>query len=581
MKLSSTWVTALIGVVLWMGTDAQAYTRTVTDSGTPVTWARDAFTSTSKINFEGNAANISGLSAESVRQSVIRALRRWQIASAGAFIWDYWQGSDPSVYSASSSYNGYSNIYFTSQASQADHSATNISPAIIGLTQVWHDASSGRILETDIQLNDNAFTFSLDPHATTGMGNGGPSAYSGGKPTVYIDNIMTHEMGHALGLSHSGTSQATMLPYEAPQQALIACDERAGIRAMYPMGNDNQVRGQIRGRIVGGMSGIAAGAHILAVSRKRATVMASVLSDSAGNFAIAGLEAGEYILVVERFAYSWQNLSNYYKYINSSACGSQSNWVKQVITNADGHSARVVSVGGGGVANVGDLAMNCSGSGVSSSMEGSLASNGVWVDSGTHTYTLSHAGGALRIKALSFSMGGGQSVNITVMGANGNFVRPVFAGNSGYQSWDSRWESDSLAAGSYQVSVVPQGVSSAYLPGGSTTQDTRVGFVLFTETGVAQAPALAGDLPDNARCEAADLPFNYISPATGPQKAQGSGGVGFCGSIKNVNDSHEVDPNELMGWMLSWAPILLVALARKLRLKKRAYFAQPASLNSQ
>jgi hypothetical protein len=91
----------------------------------------------------------------------------------------------------------------------------------IATTYWW--SSGSRILDADIVFWDGGFTFFS---GSSGCANG-----------FYIEDIAAHEFGHALGLGHSDSVNATMY------FATAACDTRnrtldtddiAGVRALYP-----------------------------------------------------------------------------------------------------------------------------------------------------------------------------------------------------------------------------------------------------------------------------------------------------------------------------------------------------------
>jgi len=88
-------------------------------------------------------------------------------------------------------------------------------------TTVTYDASSGEILDADIELNQ-AFN-ELTTSDTV---------------VVYdLQSILTHEIGHFIGLDHSMDFDATMTPgYEqgATDLRTIAPDDIAGVCAIYP-----------------------------------------------------------------------------------------------------------------------------------------------------------------------------------------------------------------------------------------------------------------------------------------------------------------------------------------------------------
>jgi hypothetical protein len=91
----------------------------------------------------------------------------------------------------------------------------------IATTYWW--TMSGAVVDADIIFWDAGSTFFT---GTSGCLTGG----------VYIEDAATHELGHALGLNHSGVSDATMnASYSRCSQTLrtLASDDIAGIRSLY------------------------------------------------------------------------------------------------------------------------------------------------------------------------------------------------------------------------------------------------------------------------------------------------------------------------------------------------------------
>ena len=68
--------------------------------------------------------------------------------------------------------------------------------AVLGVTEVSY-ATSGDINSATIYLNEQNYNFT----ATPGMSHGS---------TVYLKDVVTHEMGHFLGLGHSEVLDSTM-----------------------------------------------------------------------------------------------------------------------------------------------------------------------------------------------------------------------------------------------------------------------------------------------------------------------------------------------------------------------------------
>lgn len=147
---------------------------------------------------------------------------------------------------------------------------------IVALTPVWF-ASSGVIADADVLFNGSDFTFTTD---------GGLNAFD-------VQDVATHELGHLLGLDHSGWAGATMYPYVDPAVVLhrsLSGDDERGLRDAYPSG----AYSTITGRVVRASDDTAvAGANVVARDAEGRAV-AGALASNAGNYALKGLEAGDY-----------------------------------------------------------------------------------------------------------------------------------------------------------------------------------------------------------------------------------------------------------------------------------------------
>ena len=149
----------------------------------------------------------------------------------------------------------------------------------------------GQILDADIYFNPSNSLVSFST----------PAALSANPKSYDLESILTHELGHALGFSHSAVWGAMMFPFApAPgtftgmrpttQQpdAPLGDDDRTGLRVLYHDPADTQFIGSIQGTILPanplslpasppGVTGIF-GAHVVAVDAASGAVIAGTLS---------------------------------------------------------------------------------------------------------------------------------------------------------------------------------------------------------------------------------------------------------------------------------------------------------------
>jgi hypothetical protein len=148
----------------------------------------------------------------------------------------------------------------------------------------------GQILDADIYFNlsDAQVTFAT------------PAALSTSLSSYDLESVLTHELGHFLGFSHSAVWSAMMYPYApAPgtftasrpttqrPDAPLGDDDRTGLRILYPDSADTVNVGTISGRILPanllslplfppGVTGIF-GAHIVVVDQASGAVIAATI----------------------------------------------------------------------------------------------------------------------------------------------------------------------------------------------------------------------------------------------------------------------------------------------------------------
>ncbi|HKT24673.1 MAG TPA: matrixin family metalloprotease [Terriglobales bacterium] len=107
---------------------------------------------------------------------------------------------------------------------------------------------AGQILDADILFNPGV-TFTMD-------GSGGSD----------LQTVLTHEIGHFLGLDHSAVVKAMMFPYAPPMERTLGSDDVAAISMLYPKPNADIGTGSIAGKVTMTDGSAVFGAHVFADS---------------------------------------------------------------------------------------------------------------------------------------------------------------------------------------------------------------------------------------------------------------------------------------------------------------------------
>lgn len=190
--------------------------------------------------------NTSDMDSTSARNIILNSMAQWNASSVAK------------VNAASSSNN---EIKFQSNYPYGS--------GVIGLTELSYN-NSGAIQRAVIILNDD-FDFQTNPGFNFGR-------------QIYLGDVVTHEIGHLFGLSHSEVLNSTMFYSSFSGQSTVALDDKSGIRQKY-----DQNFGTITGHVKGGNHIGVLGVHVQAISGKTGEASGAI-TDENGYFILGGLD---------------------------------------------------------------------------------------------------------------------------------------------------------------------------------------------------------------------------------------------------------------------------------------------------
>jgi len=310
-------------LICLFGNYAEAYVFARTSYGDRVSWRRDINT----IKLYTNPDNGHGISS-SVTQGIINeSLSDWQ-ANVPFTI---------ETYSASSTgTSGINELFFTNSPYYFN------SDGVVAVTQISYNESTSEILEADIVISNQSFTGSAIKSDTT-----------------YIGNIVSHEFGHFLGLSHSEVKNSSMFYKLARGQYKISEDEISAIKTSY---GKNATAG-IYGKVIAGKNLTPIlGTHVQLISLKNGKIISGSISDASGNFSIRGIDNNDSYFLYLGPSKKLDSLPSYFSYAKNDFCEGRTvyrgGFYSTCFSSDAGHPQKI-DVSSLGMVDVGNVSIRC------------------------------------------------------------------------------------------------------------------------------------------------------------------------------------------------------------------------------
>lgn len=193
------------------------------------------------------------------------------------------------------------NLVFTSKINTACAGSLETTSGVIGLTKVAYQPSSGEIVEADIQFDDREFKFK-----TTGT-----NSLTTSPKEIILKDVMTHEMGHLLGLDHSSSRDSSMLFAIAENLKTTKTDDQAGLLSLYPPTNLDSLAGTAQGSLMSSGDPVF-GAAVFFLNARTLQVDASEMSDVNGAFEFCALPPGPKVAFAAAYLPYGTNIHEYY-----------------------------------------------------------------------------------------------------------------------------------------------------------------------------------------------------------------------------------------------------------------------------
>ncbi len=331
VQMLSSSVKGLLTIFLAiMPLSLSAYVHTLTASGKNVKWPSNVNSISLNVNASGCSASLNSCSSSHVLNVVNSSASQWSNNSHITFSAGL-NGNSPS--------SNQNDVYFSSSAGA--FSGTGV----VAITQVAYKESTGEILEADIVVNAS---FAYED-------------YSG--ESTYLGNIITHEMGHLMGLGHGQVHNSSMFYSLSIGQYTLANDDISGAKVLY---GKTTGKGTISGKIIGSSARVGIfGAHVQAISSTTGKIVAATFSKQNGEFSIGNLDLDDvYYIYVSPAKLPQETLPSYYSSVRADFCNGgqyyRGSFFQSCYNSERGHPQGVPITSTSSSYNVGEITIRCS-----------------------------------------------------------------------------------------------------------------------------------------------------------------------------------------------------------------------------
>jgi hypothetical protein len=246
---------------------ADAYVR-IQINGKSLQWSNPA------INWRLNASGSDNIADDSHIAAIEHGFQAWEDISGSDI--SFTRGADTNDVAPGAS----SHIVAFDENNTSGYFPTG--SGIVAITPISFDTGSGNILDADILFNGGQYNFSTD----------------GSAGTFDVQDVLSHEIGHFIGLDHSPQMSGTLWPYVSSRQWLhrsLTTDDRSGAIAVAPTGSQSRLTGRVRRD---SDNTVIRGAMVSAISAADGRLIGMAATTSTGAFTIRGVPAGSYWLHV-------------------------------------------------------------------------------------------------------------------------------------------------------------------------------------------------------------------------------------------------------------------------------------------